>query len=158
VKNESPPIPPRDTIVPPAPVGRPSSGRRCRDNLVRSLLSRRANRWCGEAVTRTIRWCSSQVWGRCSVNKFPKSTASYAYDPRVEERTHTSQKPEAKVGAAPGVPARSFCILGRSVRPCEMPRRQQNNYSSKKRGAIATGGQLKTREYQVNPDHGRLLQ
>ena len=47
-----------------------------------------------------------------------KIGASYAHDPRVEERTHTSQKTgalEAKVGGAHGVPTHSLGILGRLV-------------------------------------------
>ena len=47
-----------------------------------------------------------------------KIGASYAHDPRVEERTHTSQKSgalEAKVGEAHGVPTHSLGILGRLV-------------------------------------------
>ena len=39
----------------------------------------------------------------------------YAHDPRVEERTHTSQTPDAEVGGAPGVPAHSLGICGRLV-------------------------------------------
>ena len=45
-----------------------------------------------------------------------KIGASYAHDPRVEERTHTSQKTgalEAKAGGAHGVPTHSLGILGR---------------------------------------------
>jgi len=39
----------------------------------------------------------------------------YAHDPRVEERTHTSQTPDAEVGGVPGVPAHSLGICGRLV-------------------------------------------
>jgi len=45
-----------------------------------------------------------------------KIGASYAHDPRVEERTHTTQKTlalEAKVGGA--VPTHSLGVLGRLV-------------------------------------------
>ena len=88
----------------------------CRNKFgaVPPVLGGRIDGVGGESVTRSTRRCSSPVGvgGRCSINKFSESAGSYAHDPRVEERAHTSQKPEAKVDGALGVPAHS---LGRLV-------------------------------------------
>ena len=60
-------------------------------------------------------WVDGEALNEAPGGAVLESAGSYAHDPRVEERTHTSQKPEAKVGAAPGVLVHSLGILGRLV-------------------------------------------